>query len=106
VLDSDKAILSWHKFCLQVFVTLPVQHGATVEQKLRSLIVEIFHRLPTSEARMRPPVICGAWVNIKEQTTQDADHVALAPACGDHAAITDDLARARHHICSAACNVA
>ena len=42
---------------MQVFVTLPVQHGATVEQKLRSLIVEVFHRLPTSEVQMTMPAL-------------------------------------------------
>jgi len=53
---------------VQVFVTLPVQHGATVEQKLRSLIVEIFHRLPTSEARHEARCALSSWAHFAEQT--------------------------------------
>ena len=58
----------------QVFITLPVQHGATVEQKLRSLIVEIFHRLPTSEARQGSPICADTSVHAKSRLA--AGHTA------------------------------
>jgi hypothetical protein len=35
-----------------VFMATPVQHGATVEQKLRNLIAEVFHRLPTNDVSL------------------------------------------------------
>ena len=47
---------------VQVFMMTPVQHGATVEQKLRNLIAEVFHRLPTNDVRLamqlQTPCVC------------------------------------------------